>query len=74
MGAARGNKQAVAWRYVTPVVHFRPACRFLGSQASPPSSLLFTASGEPLYSNPAGRDWALINGAFQPTIEITAQR
>ncbi|KAG2454995.1 hypothetical protein HYH02_000820 [Chlamydomonas schloesseri] len=29
-----------------------------------------TTTAVPRFSNPAGRDWALINGAFQPTVNI----
>ncbi|GIL50918.1 hypothetical protein Vafri_7007 [Volvox africanus] len=47
---------------------------FLGSASSPPSILLFNKAGKPRYKNLAGRDWALVNSAFQPTVEITAER
>ncbi|EFJ49786.1 hypothetical protein VOLCADRAFT_89596 [Volvox carteri f. nagariensis] len=47
---------------------------FLGSAASPPSALLFDSSGKPLYKNAAGRDWGLVNGAFQPTVSLTEGR
>ncbi|KAG2439138.1 hypothetical protein HXX76_004505 [Chlamydomonas incerta] len=35
------------------------------------SPLLYESDGSPRFDNAAGRDWGLINGAFQPTIDIT---
>ncbi len=40
----------------------------------PSSSLLYDSANNSLYENAAGRDWVLVNGAFQPTITITAKR
>ncbi len=35
------------------------------------SPLLYEADGSPRFDNSAGRDWAMVNGAFQPTITLT---
>ncbi|KAG2496582.1 hypothetical protein HYH03_005404 [Edaphochlamys debaryana] len=51
---------------------------FVGAPDGPTgrvNPLLFNeADGSPKFSNAAGRDWALLNGAFQPTITMTAKR
>ena len=58
--------------------HLQPhACRrFLGAApgGTKVSPLLYDVlpdgTAVPKFSNPAGRDWALVNGAFQPTISL----